>query len=663
MRLLNLSLKWKIFAGCFWLSTAIVVGSIVYSNHMARRAASLQTNEMPGALRRYLAYQAAVSRGMAAAVDVWATSMRLADALQKNDDKTTNELLASVEERLAGSIRPDFVVILDPDKGLYRSADCPIRESHARTMRLFADLKQGISMDSRVLSLDRRAYLITGEPVQRDGQVLGAVLIGVHLDRLFADFKGQSDTEPKRQIDIALIQNQHVTGASLPSSEWPLLAAAARPDAVETTEEMGRRVRTIRLGDMRHDFHNEELTGYDGDLMGSVGRLYALRDRTVGEANLQALVRDNAVVAIFALIIATVVSWSLSVLITRPLRQFIAATDNLARGAGDLTQRIHVHSSATEIRALADNLNAMFAHLEKLVSEVQGASLQVGASSAEISAASKQMLSGASSQAQRIESSTAAVTELSSSIQQVAENAAQASQVAKERGEALSQGMARLDETSRLIATTADKIQELGKSGRRIGNIVEVIRQISEQTSLLALNASIEAAHAGEQGRGFAVVADEVSSLARRVGQSAKDIELLIAAITEQTAEAVSSMQNVTRAFGEQITTASSMQQALQRIVHTVDDTARAVQEQAVVSDEIARNMDAVRKIAQEVLASSEEAVVQGDQLHGLAVRLEQLVACFNLADGEDAAPSALPPVAAPALPARSSERRRVARG
>src|SRR5258708_28905945 len=97
------------------------------------------------------------------------------------------------------------------------------------------------------------------------------------------------------------------------------------------------------------------------------------------------------------------------------------------------------------------------------------------------------------------------------------------------------------------VESASDKIHDLGESVKRIGNIVEVIRQISEQTSLLALNASIEAAHAGEQGRGFAVVADEVSSLAKRVGQSAKDIEDQIATIKDQTTEAVTAMQIANR--------------------------------------------------------------------------------------------------------------------
>ncbi len=109
----------------------------------------------------------------------------------------------------------------------------------------------------------------------------------------------------------------------------------------------------------------------------------------------------------------------------------------------------------------------------------------------------------------------------------------------------------------------------------------------------------------------------------------------------------------------------SKMQASLKQIIEVVGDTARSVQEQAVVSDEIARNMDAVQKIAQEVLGGSEEAVVQGEQLHSLALKLEQLVRGFRIDDGggddgEDATTRTLPRMMRPALPA---DRRKVARG
>src|SRR5688572_7260222 len=308
----------------------------------------------------------------------------------------------------------------------------------------------------------------------------------------------------------------------------------------------------------------------------------------------------------------------------------VKQSHELLAGETDLTQRIVV-SSNDETADLAENINQVFGRVHSLATGVQSAAFQVGASSGEISAASREMLTGLKDQTLKIESSTTAVTELSASIQQVAGHAAQATDVAEQSSTAVNSAVMRMDQIRGSVDDAAAKMRDLAESSKRIGNIVEVIRQISEQTSMLALNASIEAAHAGEQGRGFAVVADEVSSLARRVGQSAKDIEALIQTVKEQTQAAITSMELGTREVGNGSALVTSTLTGLGQLITVVKDTATAVQEQAMVSDEIARNMDAVRGIASEVLSGSEESVVQAERLHELAYQLEESIGGFNL--------------------------------
>jgi methyl-accepting chemotaxis protein len=181
------------------------------------------------------------------------------------------------------------------------------------------------------------------------------------------------------------------------------------------------------------------------------------------------------------------------------------------------------------------------------------------------------------------------------------------------------------------VEDAADRIATLGESGKRIGNIVEVIRQISEQTTMLALDAAIEAAHAGEHGRGFSVVADEVSSLAKRTGQSARDIEDLIATIRDQTSEAVRVMQDGKGVVEDGTGLVEATLADLKALVLVIDDTAGAVQEQAIAADEIARNMDAVQHIAENVVDSTETAVSQGDRLQSLAAELQLSVKGFRI--------------------------------
>jgi methyl-accepting chemotaxis protein len=673
MRFFRFSIKWKIFLWSFTLALLIVGFNFWYATQLVRKSAGKSAHELQGVFNRWSSFERSYAHGLAAAVGAWTAAPQLRAVFAKGDDDAARPVLHDVQESLAQTIHPDFVLLVDKHGDPF--AQGAIEASSARGIRALLDLRQGLTLDGAILEHKGRAYLVAGDPVLQNGETVGALLIGVHLERVFADFKQQTDDDPKKQVELALVHNQRTTASAAHSDDWDDLARATRPEARETVQDGDDKVSVVILPDGAHDYFAAQVNGYDGSEEGFIGSLFLLRNRVDRAKKIANLIRDTLIVGTMAMALATIFAFAISIMVTRPIRQFIAATADLAHGTGDLTNRLRVHSHAgSEMHELSDNLNRIFDKLQTLAAEVQGASFQVGASSAEISAASKQMLGGAKDQASRIESSTAAVTELSSSIQTVAENAIQATEVTKKSGEQLGSSINQLGETARIIEDTAHKVQELGQSGKRIGTIVEVIRQISEQTSLLALNASIEAAHAGEQGRGFAVVADEVSQLARRVGQSAKDIEALIGTISDQTAEAVSSMQHVTRMFGEHVRGASAMQESLQQIIAVTQDTARSVQEQAVVSDEIARNMDAVQKIAQEVLGSSEEAVVQGEQLHALALKLEELVRGFRIdhaagSDGNGSDPRPLlRGAAAAALPERAAERssgdrRKTARG
>jgi methyl-accepting chemotaxis protein len=657
----RISIKWRIFIWCFALALAIVLFNFWYATRLVRRSAGHSSHELAGYFDRYASFQRSYAHYLSAGASVWATSPQLRGAFARGDDEAERPVLAQIQQALGQSLRPAFIVLVDRHGDLSTSGE--LDPAQARSLRVVADVRQGMSVKNALLELDGRTFLVAGEPVQQGNDTVGGLLLGVHLEHLFQEFKQQTSDDPHKQIELALVHNQRTTASAAHTDEWEELARATRIEAREMVQDGDEKASIITLPDGPHDFFQAQLNGYDASAQGSLGSLFVLRNRVDRARLIESLIRDTLIAAAFALGLAAIVAWAISVIVTRPLHKFIAATADLGHGSGDLSKRLSVSNNAgSEMHELTDNLNTLFGKLQTLASEVQGASFQVGASSAQISAASKQMLGGAKDQAARIESSTAAVTELSSSIQTVADNAMQATKVTKESGELLASGIRQLGDTARIIEETAGKVQDLGQSGKRIGTIVEVIRQISEQTSLLALNASIEAAHAGEQGRGFAVVADEVSQLAKRVGQSAKDIEGLIGTIADQTGEAVSSMQQVTRIFGEHVRGAASMQESLQQIVAVTQDTARSVQEQAVVSDEIARNMDAVQKIAQEVLGSSEEAVVQGEQLHALALKLEELVREFRIDPAAARALAAMPSATA-ALPERSSERRKTARG
>ncbi len=554
-----------------------------------------------------------------------------APAVPAPDGPSIAAIGKAIFDRLSSknSIQPDLFAIFDEHgKLLYTSPNTMLDASAASTVAGIEKARSGSAFMHRPSLIDGTVYQVTALPIRAPNQedVVGGLLVAVKLQRMFNEYAEQTDDNADNRFRPTLVDGATVLATAVPGNPNDL-AKAIQPDKLVTLTVGLDTQQVVRLKEADFDQYGEELDGYRNADAATIGKLYMMRGRKAVVDPAKSLPILEILVGIgLSILIAT----GLAFWVTRPIKQMVRQSRDLLAGDTDLTQRIIVNSR-DETADLAENINQVFARVHSLAVGVQSAAFQVGASSAEISAASREMLGGLKDQTLKIESSTTAVTELSASIQQVAGNAAQATEVAEQSSTAVNDAVNRMDQIRASVEDAAIKMKDLAESSKRIGNIVEVIRQISEQTSMLALNASIEAAHAGEQGRGFAVVADEVSSLARRVGQSAKDIEALIQTVKEQTQAAITSMEHGTREVGNGSALVTSTLTGLGQLISVVKETANAVTEQAMVSDEIARNMDAVRHIATDVLSGSEESVVQAERLHELAFELEESIGGFNL--------------------------------
>jgi methyl-accepting chemotaxis protein len=619
----------KFLVGCLTLAAVLIIGGTYVVKNETRFKS--RGNYLAKGTRRLNGYIERLGRGMTGTVELLAADDEIREALEKPEgNPAAHAQEAATALATKNGIQPDlFAVFTVANKLVFAPSGSPIQEKDLPNLAATEKVRNGSTFAHRIQLIDGVPYQVSAAPIRAltGDRVLGGMLVGVKLERYFNEYAEQSDEDPQLRWRASLLDGLTVMASAWPPDRRADLARAIQPEKA-VKMRVGEDIRDVaKLAEGDFDFYVEDVEGYKGNEPGVVGKLLLTRSRvTLIDAG------DKVPwVEILAGIGASLaIAFAMGFWVTRPIKQMVRQSRELLAGETDLTQRIVV-SSRDETADLAENINQVFARVHDLATGVQAAAFQVGASSAEISAASRQQLSGLKDQTLKIESSTTAVTELSASIQQVAGNAQQATTVAEQSSSEVNSAVQRMAQIRSAVDDAAQKMRELGESSKRIGNIVEVIRQISEQTSMLALNASIEAAHAGEQGRGFAVVADEVSSLARRVGQSAKDIEALIQTVKEQTQAAIASMEVGTREVMGGSQSVTSTLTGLGELITVVKDTATAVHEQAVVSDEIARNMDAVRHIAGEMLHGSEESVVQAERLHELAFELEESIGGFNL--------------------------------
>jgi methyl-accepting chemotaxis protein len=306
------------------------------------------------------------------------------------------------------------------------------------------------------------------------------------------------------------------------------------------------------------------------------------------------------------------------------------AADIAARiASGDLSKSIEISGQETD--SLIASLNTMQNHLRSMMTELQGSSHRLFKSSGELASTMSTLSEAGRAQADSATSMAAGVEEMTVSITHISERATDAHNMSEDAGQKSSvsgqvvqQSADEMHLISESVTEAAKKISALETAATEISTIVKVIREIADQTNLLALNAAIEAARAGEQGRGFAVVADEVRKLAERTGQSTQEIGTMVERIQGITREAVEGMSKnvaqVNQSAGLAQETGQSIQaiqEATQLVLAAVNDMASALSQQTAASHDIARG-------AEHIAQMTESSSVAMSQASGLAETLEQ---------------------------------------
>ena len=330
--------------------------------------------------------------------------------------------------------------------------------------------------------------------------------------------------------------------------------------------------------------------------------------------------------------------------IVSPLGNLSKVFYELGEGEGDLQYRLDV-TGRDELTKISIGFNNFIDKIHHSVTEVAVSGVELLEASKSIDNQSKLSYTNSSLQSDNVTQTVAAIYEMGATVNEIANNASQAAEAANEAENKAKRGQLVILKTTTLIETlsidikhVSDVVTALSDNTRHIESVLDIIREVAEQTNLLALNAAIEAARAGEQGRGFAVVADEVRLLASRTSNSTSDIQKMIVALQEEAEKAVFAIHHSLKLTDEVVVSTADTSSAFTSISDNIilisdmnTQMAAATEEQATVVNELNINMEVIRSGTQHSAEVAAELTNSSEQLDELSQRLSRIVLGFKI--------------------------------